>query len=99
MPLARAYVIFLFLQAVGFYWFVLGVLRAAGQWRHTEWGLAVAVLAGCNRCSFRRRIRAAVTFYRFGIAWTNVATISILSGDRLCATAFIAAPSGLSLVR
>lgn len=45
MPLTRAYVIFLFLQAVGFYWFVLGVLRPAGQWRPWEWGLALAVLA------------------------------------------------------
>lgn len=44
MPLTRVYVIMLFVQAIGFYWFVLGVLRPAGRWRAWEWGLPVIVL-------------------------------------------------------
>ncbi|MEO8746091.1 MAG: AraC family transcriptional regulator [Rhodanobacter sp.] len=42
MPLTRAYVVVLFLQAVGFYWLVLGVLRPAG--RRWEWTIPMAVL-------------------------------------------------------
>lgn len=45
MPLTRAYVIVMFLQAVGFYGFVLGVLRPAGRWRSWEWGLPAVVFA------------------------------------------------------
>lgn len=45
MPLTRTYVIVLFLQSVGFYWFVLGVLRPAGKWQLWEWGLPVTMLA------------------------------------------------------
>lgn len=45
MPLTRAYVIVLFLQAVGFYEFVLGVLRPAGQRTVRDWAVTLATLA------------------------------------------------------
>lgn len=44
MPLNRAYVLVLFLQSLGFYWLLLGVLRPAEQWRRWEWVLPVLVL-------------------------------------------------------
>ena len=44
MPLTRAYVVVLFLQAGGFYWFVLGLLRPVEHWRSWEWGLPVTML-------------------------------------------------------
>ncbi len=45
MPLTRAYVVVLFLQAMGFYWLVLGVLRPIERWRSWELGLPVVVVA------------------------------------------------------
>lgn len=41
----RRYVVVVFLQSVGFYWLLLGVLRPAGDWRRIEWALPFAVLA------------------------------------------------------
>lgn len=41
----RRYVVVVFLQSVGFYWLLLGVLRPEGDWRRIEWALPFAVLA------------------------------------------------------
>jgi AraC-like DNA-binding protein len=41
----RRYVVVLFLQSLGFYWLLLGVLRPDGGWRREEWALPVLVLA------------------------------------------------------
>ena len=41
---ARGYVVVLFLQSLGFYWLLLGVLRPDGAWRPAEWALPVLVL-------------------------------------------------------
>ncbi|MDH5823649.1 helix-turn-helix domain-containing protein [Luteimonas sp. RD2P54] len=41
----RRYVVVVFLQSLGFYWLLLGVLRPEGGWRRIEWALAVAMLA------------------------------------------------------
>lgn len=41
----RRYSVVLFLQSLGFYWLILGVLRPADAWRRVEWALPVAVLA------------------------------------------------------
>lgn len=42
---ARHYVVVLFLQSLGFYWLLLGVLRPDGAWRRVEWALPALVLA------------------------------------------------------
>ncbi|WP_374011642.1 helix-turn-helix domain-containing protein [Pseudoxanthomonas koreensis] len=42
---ARRYVVVVFLQSLGFYWLLLGVLRPEGAWRRLEWALPVLVLA------------------------------------------------------
>lgn len=42
---ARSYVVVLFLQSLGFYWLLLGVLRPDGAWRRREWTLPFVVLA------------------------------------------------------
>ena len=42
---ARRYVVVIFLQSLGFYWLLLGVLRPQGEWRRSEWVLPFAVLA------------------------------------------------------
>ena len=44
MPLSRAYVAVLFLQSLGFYWLLLGLLRRDEDWRRWEWGLPLAAL-------------------------------------------------------
>lgn len=41
----RAYVVVLFVQSLGFYWFLLGVLRPDAAWRRLEWALPPAVVA------------------------------------------------------
>lgn len=41
----RRYVVVIFLQSLGFYWLLLGVLRPDGRWRRAEWALPVLVLA------------------------------------------------------
>lgn len=41
----RRYVVVLFLQSLGFYWLLLGVLRPDGAWRLVEWVLPALVLA------------------------------------------------------
>ena len=41
----RRYVVVLFLQSLGFYWLLLGVLRPEGAWRRVEWALPALVLA------------------------------------------------------
>ena len=41
----RRYVVVIFLQSLGFYWLLLGVLRPDGAWRRQEWALPVLVLA------------------------------------------------------
>ena len=41
----RRYVVVVFLQSLGFYWLLLGVLRPEGGWRRIEWALPFAVLA------------------------------------------------------
>lgn len=41
---SRRYVLVLFLQSLGFYWLLLGVLRPEGAWRRVEWALPVLVL-------------------------------------------------------
>lgn len=41
----RRYVVVVFLQSVGFYWLLLGMLRPEGDWRRVEWALPFAVLA------------------------------------------------------
>ncbi len=41
----RRYVVVLFLQSLGFYWLLLGVLRPGGSWRRAEWALPALVLA------------------------------------------------------
>jgi AraC-like DNA-binding protein len=41
----RRYVVVVFLQSVGFYWLLLGMLRPEGEWRRIEWALPFAVLA------------------------------------------------------
>ena len=45
----RTYVVVVFLQSLGFYWLLLGVLRPEGEWRRIEWALpfVVLVLAFC----------------------------------------------------
>lgn len=43
--LPRQYVVILFLQSLGFYWLLLGVLRPAENWRPVEWALPVVMLA------------------------------------------------------
>ncbi|MGY1520256.1 helix-turn-helix domain-containing protein [Luteimonas sp. A482] len=40
----RRYVVVLFLQSLGFYWLLLGVLRPEGAWRRVEWALPVLAL-------------------------------------------------------
>lgn len=45
MPLTRGYVVVLFLQAVAFYGFVLGVLRPVARWKLWERGLPLTMLA------------------------------------------------------
>jgi len=42
---ARRYVVVLFLQSLGFYGLLLGVLRPEGAWRRVEWALPAVVLA------------------------------------------------------
>jgi AraC-like DNA-binding protein len=42
---ARHYVVVLFLQSLGFYGLLLGVLRPEGAWRRVEWALPIVVLA------------------------------------------------------
>ena len=42
---SRGYVVVVFLQSLGFYWLLLGVLRRDARWRHTEWLLPPLVLA------------------------------------------------------
>lgn len=44
MPLTRTYVVVLFLQSLGFYWLLLGLLRRSEDWRRWEWSLPPAVL-------------------------------------------------------
>lgn len=44
-PPARGYMVVVFLQSLGFYWLLLGVLRPQGGWRPIEWALPFAVLA------------------------------------------------------
>lgn len=41
----RPYVVIVFLQSVGFYWLLLGMLRPEGDWRRIEWALPFAALA------------------------------------------------------
>src|SRR5688500_11543532 len=41
----RRYVVVVFLQSLGFYWLLLGVLRPEGGWRRIEWALPFALLA------------------------------------------------------
>jgi len=41
----RRYVVVVFLQSLGFYWLLLGMLRPEGDWRRIEWALPFAVLA------------------------------------------------------
>ena len=41
----RLYVVVVFLQSLGFYWLLLGMLRPEGEWRRIEWALPFAVLA------------------------------------------------------
>lgn len=41
----RRYVVVVFLQSLGFYWLLLGMLRPEGHWRRIEWALPFAVLA------------------------------------------------------
>lgn len=45
MPLTRSYVLVLFLQSLGFYWLLLGLLRRREDWRRWEWSLPLLVLA------------------------------------------------------
>ncbi|MFN7783981.1 MAG: helix-turn-helix domain-containing protein [Lysobacterales bacterium] len=45
MPLTRSYVVVLFLQSLGFYWLLLGLLRRHEDWRRWEWSLPLLVLA------------------------------------------------------
>lgn len=45
MPLTRTYVLVLFLQSLGFYWLLLGLLRRHEDWRRWEWSLPPLVLA------------------------------------------------------
>jgi len=45
MPLTRAYVLILFLQSLGFYALLLGLLRPAADWRGRDWLLPLVVLA------------------------------------------------------
>jgi AraC-like DNA-binding protein len=45
MPLTRTYVAVLFLQSLGFYWLLLGLLRRSEDWRRWEWALPPLVLA------------------------------------------------------
>lgn len=42
---SRRYVVVLFVQSLGFYWLLLGVLRPEGAWRRVEWALPALVLA------------------------------------------------------
>ncbi|MGY0612148.1 MULTISPECIES: helix-turn-helix domain-containing protein [unclassified Luteimonas] len=42
---ARRYVVVLFVQSLGFYWLLLGVLRPDGAWHRIEWAQPVLVLA------------------------------------------------------
>ena len=42
---SRRYVVVLFVQSLGFYWLLLGVLRPEGAWRREEWALPALVLA------------------------------------------------------
>ncbi|MGH8073313.1 MAG: helix-turn-helix domain-containing protein [Lysobacter sp.] len=42
---SRRYVVVLFLQSLGFYWLLLGVLRPDGAWRRVEWAMPALVLA------------------------------------------------------
>ncbi len=41
----RIYVVIVFLQSVGLYWLLLGMLRPEGDWRRVEWALPFAALA------------------------------------------------------
>lgn len=41
----RTYVAIVFLQSVGLYWLLLGMLRPEGDWRRIEWALPFAALA------------------------------------------------------
>lgn len=41
----RRYVVVVFLQSLGFYWLLLGMLRPEGDWRRIEWALPFSVLA------------------------------------------------------
>jgi len=45
MPLTRSYVLVLFLQSLGFYWLLLGLLRRNEDWRRWERSLPLLVLA------------------------------------------------------
>ncbi|MGE4073300.1 MAG: helix-turn-helix domain-containing protein [Lysobacterales bacterium] len=40
---ARRYIVVLFLQSLGFYWLLLGVVRPADRWQRLEWLVPVAV--------------------------------------------------------
>ena len=42
--LPRRYVVVLFLQSLGFYWLLLGVLRPTANWRPVEWALPAVML-------------------------------------------------------
>ncbi|MCB1614167.1 MAG: hypothetical protein KDI60_20760, partial [Xanthomonadales bacterium] len=39
---SRSYIVVLFLQSLGFYWLLLGVVRPADRWHRLEWGIPVA---------------------------------------------------------
>ncbi|MCR6661783.1 MAG: helix-turn-helix domain-containing protein [Luteimonas sp.] len=41
---SRRYVVVVFLQSLGFYWLLMGLLRPEGDWRRIEWLLPLAVL-------------------------------------------------------
>ncbi len=41
---ARRYIVVLFLQSLGFYWLLLGVVRPADRWQRLEWLTPVAVV-------------------------------------------------------
>jgi len=56
----RPYVVIVFLQSVGFYWLLLGMLRPEGGWRRVEWALPFVVLALALSVPLARAIPVAL---------------------------------------
>ena len=57
---SRSYIVVLFLQSLGFYWLLLGVVRPADRWHRLEWGIPVAVILASATIPLRWGIPAAL---------------------------------------